>query len=99
MRRDEKNREIVISMPTNFTTEEAAIFRTDVNNYIKEGKSEIILDFMGCTFIDSTGLGVLVAVYKKCIELNGHLKLKSLNDHVLKVFKLTRLDKVFEIIY
>lgn len=95
---DEKNKEIVISIPTSFAVEEAANFRSMANNYIKEGNKNFILDFRECTFIDSTGLGVLVAVYKKCAELNGHLKLKTLNDQVLKIFKLTRLDRVFEIL-
>jgi anti-sigma B factor antagonist len=95
---EEKNKEILICIPKNFAIEEAAIFRLTANNYLNEGKINIILDFRECTFIDSTGLGVLVAVYKKCAELNGHLKLKGLNDQVLKVFKLTRLDRVFDII-
>jgi anti-sigma B factor antagonist len=94
----EKNNEITISIPKNFAVEEASNFRLAANNFIKEGKKNFILDFSDCIFIDSTGLGVLVAVYKKCTELDGYLKLKTLNDQVLKIFKLTRLDKIFEII-
>ena len=63
----------------------------------KDGKTDFIFDFSNCDFIDSTGLGALVSIYKKCVEKNGSLKLKSLKPEVDKLFKLTRLDKVFDI--
>ena len=59
---------------------------------------KFFIDFSNCTFIDSTGLGMLVSVYKKCAERNVKLIIASIkNEKVLKVFQLTRLDKVFDI--
>lgn len=89
--------EIRISIPENFAVDEAAEFRQNMNNLISEGKKDFILNFNNCTFIDSTGLGVLVGIYKKCDEINGSLILNSINPKVMKIFKLTRLDNVFEI--
>ncbi|MEJ8553172.1 STAS domain-containing protein [Tepidibacter sp. Z1-5] len=89
--------EIKISMPENFAVDEAAEFRQNMNNLIAEGNKNFMLNFSGCTFIDSTGLGVLVGIYKKCNEINGSLILNSINSKVMKIFELTRLDKVFEI--
>lgn len=87
---------ISMTMPERFTVEEAAIFRQKAYELISGGERNFELDFSRCTFIDSTGLGVLVSVYKKCVELGGGLKLHSVNNQqVLRVFKLTRLDKVF----
>ena len=89
---------ITMLIPESFVVDEAAEFRQKVYDLISKGEKHFVLDFSNCTFIDSTGLGVLVSVYKKCAELNGSLKLCSINNtQVLKVFKLTRLDKVFEI--
>ncbi|ADL50477.1 STAS domain-containing protein [Clostridium cellulovorans] len=92
------SKDITILMPVNFSVEEAEKFRIEAIDDIKDGNNKLILDFKNCTFIDSTGLGVLVAIYKKCAEKNGYLKLKNLDNQVLKVFKLTRLDKVFDIL-
>ncbi len=89
--------EIKISMPENFAVDEAAEFRQNMNNFIDEGNKNFVLNFNSCIFIDSTGLGVLVGIYKKCVELNGSLTLNSINPKVMKIFELTRLDKVFEI--
>lgn len=86
-----------ISISKNFTIEEVAKFRTNMNRLIENGEKDFILDFHQCDFIDSTGLGVIVAVYKKCVEKNGSIKLTGLNEQVAKLFKLTRLDRVFEI--
>ena len=76
-----------IIIPKDFCVEEVADFR--IVNFI--------FDFSSCSFIDSTGLGAIVSIYKKCVEKNGSLKLKSLGPEVKKLFQLTRLDRVFEI--
>lgn len=87
-----------LSIPENFAVDEAVEFREKVNNLISKGEKHFVLNFSNCTFIDSTGLGVLVTTYKKCNEINGSFKIHSINDpQVMKIFKLTRLDKVFEI--
>ena len=86
-----------ILMPENFAVDEAAEFREKVNDLINKGEKHFVLNFKKCTFVDSTGLGVLVSIYKKCEKINGSFKLNSINPQVMKVFKLTRLDKVFQI--
>lgn len=86
-----------ISIPKDFSVEAVADFRVNINKYIEDGTVNFIFDFSCCDFIDSTGLGAIVSIYKKCAERNGSLKLKSLNPEVEKLFKLTRLDRVFEI--
>ena len=86
-----------ISIPKDFTVDEVAVFREEIKKLIEEGKKNFIFDFSKCNFIDSTGLGALVSIYKKCAEKGGGIKLKSLRPEVEKLFKLTRLDRVFEI--
>lgn len=89
-------KEIII--PDNFAVEEASDYREKINELVSRGEINFVLDFSKCNFIDSTGLGVLVGVYKKCAALGGSVKLQSIeNPKVMKIFKLTRLDKVFNI--
>jgi len=90
--------ENVIIIPDNFAVEEASEYRQKLNDLIDKGQYNFVLDFSKCNFIDSTGLGVIVSAYKRCKEKNGTIMIRSItNANVLKVFKLTRLDKVFEI--
>lgn len=86
-----------IKISKNFTVEEVVEFRVQINDLIDKNIVDFTFDFSLCDFIDSTGLGALVSVYKKCVEKNGSVKLKSLKPEVEKLFKLTRLDRVFEI--
>ncbi|WBW95368.1 STAS domain-containing protein [Oceanirhabdus sp. W0125-5] len=91
-------KEINLVIPENFAVDEAAEFREKVNHLIIEGEKNFKLDFKNCTFIDSTGLGVLVSIYKKCKELNGSFHIYGVNNpKVMKIFKLTRLDNVLQI--
>ncbi len=89
---------IQVVIPTIFAVEESTDFRQKMNEYLMSGEKDFSIDFSNCTFIDSTGLGVLVTVYKKCMERGGELKIHSIvNPQVMRVVKLTRLDKVFKI--
>ena len=88
---------VIMNIPKDFVVDEVATFRMKINKLIEEGNKNFIFNFSQCDFIDSTGLGALVSIYKKCVEKGGGIKLKSLKPDVEKLFKLTRLDKVFEI--
>ena len=87
----------IMDIPKDFVVDEVATFRTQINKLIEEGQKDFTFNFSKCEFIDSTGLGALVSIYKKCAEKGGSVKLKSLKPEVEKLFKLTRLDRVFEI--
>ncbi|ADK13370.1 MULTISPECIES: STAS domain-containing protein [Clostridium] len=91
-------KDLNIEIPENFAVDEADDLRQKLNSLIDKGEKNFSLDFSKCTFIDSTGLGVLVSIYKKCKNINGSFKLYSVrNADVMKIFNMTRLDKVFEI--
>lgn len=64
------------------------------------GKSEernVLLDFTAVKFMASAMLGKLVALQKKCDEFNVKLKLFGVSPDILQVFKITKLNKVFDI--
>lgn len=85
-------------IPESFAVEEADKLKQECEEAIKQGKKNFIFNFRNCNFIDSTGLGVLVSIYKKCKENGGHVELTNVdNKDVLRVFKLTRLDEIFNI--
>jgi len=60
-------------------------------------EERVILDFRAVQFMSSSMLGKLVQVQKKCKEFKVHLKLCSISSDILQVFKITKLDKLFEI--
>lgn len=57
----------------------------------------IIVDMKDVEFVDSSGLGVLVAWFKMCNEENGKLVFYNLNRHVQRIIGYAKLDKIFHI--
>jgi anti-sigma B factor antagonist len=59
--------------------------------------SRIILNFQNVGFMSSAMIGKLVLFGKKCKEAKVKLRLCTIGDNVEEVFKLMRLNKVFDI--
>jgi len=57
----------------------------------------IVLNFENVKFLSSAMLGLLIRMSKKIYQRNGQLNLCSINSKIFEIFKITRLDRVFEI--
>jgi anti-sigma B factor antagonist len=64
---------------------------------LRDGSSNIVLDLSDVTFLDSTGLGVLITALKRCRNADGDLELVTAQPNVLKVLEITGLNDVFKI--
>ena len=64
---------------------------------LDEGSGPVVVDLSGVTFIDSTGLGVLIAVRKRCLDSGRELRVVVSDPRILKVFEITGLDDLFAI--
>lgn len=60
------------------------------------GGGDVILDLGAVAFLDSSGLGAIVAVYK-ALGADRHMALAALQPPVEKVMTLTRMTSVFSI--
>ncbi|GAA1241720.1 MULTISPECIES: STAS domain-containing protein [Oryzihumus] len=75
----------------------APTLRERLDEQIKAGHTHLVVDLSGVTFMDSTGLGVLVGRLKSVRAQDGSLRLVCSAERILKVFAITGLDKVFQI--
>ncbi|CAM5188093.1 Anti-sigma factor antagonist OS=Ureibacillus acetophenoni OX=614649 GN=SAMN05877842_111150 PE=3 SV=1 [Ureibacillus acetophenoni] len=57
----------------------------------------IELDLSKVVYMDSTGLGVIVACYKKVVHENGNLRLFGLSDRLKRLFSITGLSGLMDI--
>ncbi len=57
----------------------------------------LLLNFRNVDHLSSAALGMLITLNKKVKEQNGALKLSDINRQIFEVFKITRLNRVFEI--
>lgn len=59
-----------------------------------EGHSNIVFDLSETKYIDSSGLSSILVANRLCGNLNGKLVLAGINEHVMKLFKISQLDSV-----
>jgi anti-sigma B factor antagonist len=64
---------------------------------IEKGQAKLVMDLGGVTYIDSSGLGALVAAMKQARAVGGNLKLCALQEDVRSIFEMTRLIKVIAV--
>lgn len=64
---------------------------------IEDGGSSVLLDLERVNYLDSSGLAALVKLYKEIRTRGGALALCAVQRDALKIFQLTRLDKIFTI--
>jgi anti-sigma B factor antagonist len=75
----------------------APTLRDRLADLLDSGASTVIVDLSGVDFLDSTGLGVLVAGRDRAIQFGGDLPLVCAEDRILRLFRITGLDTVFTI--
>lgn len=71
-------------------------FKDAMRDVTRDSPPRVILDLSLVEFIDSSGLGAVVAAMKQ-LESESRLDLAGLNPAVDKVFRLTRMDTVFDL--
>lgn len=64
---------------------------------IEQGEINIIVQLEQVRFIDSSGLGALLSGHKNAAAKSGKLVITNLQQQVLSMFELTRLNRIFEI--
>lgn len=60
-----------------------------------EKPGDIVIDFNEMSYIDSTGLGVIIGAYGRIKESNHKLSIINPKKNVLKLLNITGLDKIF----
>ena len=71
-------------------------FGRRIRDLVDRGFSKVVLDLGGVTYIDSSGVGMLVAKMKTLKEKGGDIKLLHLNQRAESLFGMLKLLFVFE---
>jgi anti-sigma B factor antagonist len=75
----------------------ATDFRDRMDAFISQGHQRLVLDLSRVEFVDSSGLGAIVTTQKRLGRARD-LVLCGPGEAVLRLFKLARLDKIFQIV-
>ena len=61
----------------------------------KRQPAHVVVDLSGVTFIDSSGLAVLIRAMQDVKNYGGRLRLSGVSNQLLSIFEMARLDQVF----
>ena len=70
-------------------------FKTRLYELVGEGDKDIELFCEELSYIDSTGLGILVGALKRVKKNENSVYIYRLKENIKKLFRITGLDKVF----
>ena len=73
----------------------APTLKDAISETLKNGQARVVIDMEGVSFVDSTGLGSVIAALKQIRSSKGDLRLAAPNQQVRVVLELTTLDRVF----
>jgi anti-sigma B factor antagonist len=71
-------------------------FRKKIHELVDRGRTRIVVNLEGVTYIDSAGVGMVVSKLKTLRERGGDMKLLNLNVRGLRIFGITKLMFVFD---
>ena len=63
----------------------------------EKDKKDILFDCKDLEYLDSTGLGSLIYILKEVEKNDNKIVIENLNPQIMKLFKITKLEDMFEI--
>ncbi|TYQ16397.1 UNVERIFIED_CONTAM: SpoIIAA-like anti-anti-sigma regulatory factor [Acetivibrio alkalicellulosi] len=61
---------------------------------IKSSTKNMVFDFSNVSFMDSSGIGVIIGRYKNIQKLNGKLAITNINEQIKRIFEMSGLLKI-----
>ena len=87
----------ILVLSGQLAAEGADHFREAIETLLESGRPRILLDFTEVSFMDSAGIGELVAAYRTVDGLGGAIKIVKPSKRIQESLSLTRLLPIFEI--
>jgi anti-sigma B factor antagonist len=89
---------VVMDLAGTITLGESANYlRGHLKEALAEGDAQLVLDFSRVTYVDSAGLGALVACCTTARNGGGTVKLARLNQQFRDLLQITKLSGIFDV--
>lgn len=72
----------------------AKLLKDDIDSSLDENMSDLKLDMTNLTYIDSTGIGVIVGAMKKVRRSGKDIILLNAKENIKKILKITGIDQI-----
>ena len=72
------------------------LLKDKIQSLLQQGKTKLLLDLGGVSYVDSAGLGQLVQLHATTMHHGGTMKLLNLTKRLVDLLVVTRLSTVFD---
>jgi anti-sigma B factor antagonist len=91
------NAETAVAVRGSLDINSAPQLAEEIDRIIASRPAKVIVDLSGLDLIDSSGVAALVKLYKGVRAINKEIVFGGARDQPLAIFKLLRMDKVFNL--
>ena len=71
-------------------------FQETIKALVADGKRKVLVNLEGVNWVNSTGLGILIAGFQELQRSGGRLKLVNVSDRIESLLAVTKLSTIFE---
>lgn len=95
---DKKEDKLIVSLIGELDHHSAEEVRVKIDDRIdRDNIKKVILNFSGVTFMDSSGIGVVIGRYKKMQNRSGRLCVAEASKTISKVFEISGMFKIIDV--
>lgn len=91
------NQNLIISLIGRLDTMTAPQLEKEINDSTLEDIETVTLNMRELEYISSSGLRVILMLYKKLTGLGGKLKIVNVNDMIMELFSMTGMSEYLDI--
>jgi anti-anti-sigma factor len=88
----------IVRIKDKITFEHCPLLQSRLDGVLEEGVREVVIDFRDVPFMDSSGIGEILRLFKNVRERNGEVTLINPNQKLSNLFKMYRFEKFMKIL-
>ncbi len=95
---DKKDDYLILNLAGDLDVYSEEEFRDFIEDELKDKNLDLVIDIKDLDYLDSTGLGMFMKIYKMYDENGQKVKIINPKENILKLFKITDLTDIFEMV-
>lgn len=95
---DKKDDYLILNLAGDLDVYSEEEFRDFIEDELKDKNCDLVIDIKDLDYLDSTGLGMFMKIYKMYEENGQKVKIINPKENILKLFKITDLTDIFEMV-
>ncbi|MDY0094862.1 MAG: STAS domain-containing protein [Candidatus Vecturithrix sp.] len=96
-KKEEQGSIVIFTLKGSLDIGTVSVMKADIDAVVAGGQRKVLFDLYDLEQIDSSGIGAIIALFKRVRSNKGDVKISRLVGQPKEIFSLLRLDRVFEI--